>query len=75
MVVPGRSRVRAKLSGLAARQVSTQLTAPNPPTCTAWLLRRRQAQPRQPVSACPPRPGKSCIEGRGRGGRRPSCAL
>eukprot|EP00966_Prymnesium_polylepis_P176341 4081903-Prymnesium_polylepis.1 len=32
-------RAPAKLSGPAARQVSSQLTSPNPPACTVWLLR------------------------------------
>ena len=74
-LVPGRSRVRAKLSGPAARQVSSQLTAPNPPACTAWLLRRMQAQPWQTVHA-PPARGRCRLASKEEGGgRRPSCAL
>eukprot|EP00966_Prymnesium_polylepis_P278053 6424852-Prymnesium_polylepis.1 len=59
MVVPGRSRVRAKLSGPAARQVSSQLTrhgAESPGM--HCLVAAPNAGAAVANSACPPRPGK-----------------
>eukprot|EP00966_Prymnesium_polylepis_P204103 4727744-Prymnesium_polylepis.2 len=54
----GRSQVRAKLSGPAARQVSSQLTAPNPPACAlpGCCADCRRSRGKQGMS--PPPPGE-----------------